>query len=309
MHPDGDAIGSMIGLGLALREMGKETVILAAQPLPSLYEFLPGSNLVVTPREVPAEKRFDCGVILDCTSLDRLNNETVTVFDRCQSLINIDHHISNSYFGAVNIVEPEASSTGELIFRILSALGIRISPAAATNLYTALVADTGSFQYQNATFQCHQVASSLLKLGADQNRVQRSLNEQKTLASIRLLEKGLATLAFDPESHLAWMTIPRHLFVETECRIEDSEDFINYPKSIAGVEIGILFKEIAENEIRVGFRSKSVADVNLLAGQFGGGGHERAAGCTVKGPLTEVEALVIKAARDYLHKELYGEAT
>lgn len=309
MHPDGDAIGCMIGMGLALKDIGKEVVVVSPQPIPPLYHFLPGSDLVVVSGERLQGYRFNCGIVLDCTGLERLSKETVRVFGCCETLINIDHHISNAYFGDVNIVDPEAAATGEILFQMLSALGIRISPEVATNLYTALVTDTGSFQYQNASSRCHLVASSLMERGADHNRVQQCLNEQRTLASIRLLEKGLSTLTVDQGGQIAWMAIPRHWFVETGCKMEDSEDFINYPKSIAGVEIGILFKEIDDHEVRVGFRSKRFADVNFLAGGFGGGGHERAAGCTVRDTLSEAKALVINAARDYLQKKQCEEAS
>ncbi|MGD0152218.1 MAG: bifunctional oligoribonuclease/PAP phosphatase NrnA [Thermacetogeniaceae bacterium] len=302
MHPDGDAIGSMIGLGLALRDMGKNVAVIASQPLLPSYHFLPGSEMVSTPEGVHG-KRFDCGIVLDCTSLDRLPEEVGKLFDQCETLINIDHHVSNAFFGAVNIVDSSASATAEILYQVLSALEIGISPDVATNLYTALVTDTGSFRYQNTTHRCHLVASLLLEHGADHNKVQQRLNEQRTLASIRLLQKGLSTLVLDREGQIAWMTISRLFCLETGCQMEESEDYINYPKSIAGVEIAILFKEIDDHEVRVGFRSKNFADVDALAGRFGGGGHIRAAGCTVKGTLQEVEALVIDAARGYLQKK------
>jgi phosphoesterase RecJ-like protein len=184
----------------------------------------------------------------------------------------------------------------------MSDLGIGISPEVATNLYTAIVTDSGSFRHENTTPRCHLVASMLLELGADHSKVQQCLNEQKTLSGIRLLEKGLSTLSIEQGGKIAWMSLPRYFFEETGCTLEDSDDFINYPKSIAGIEVGILFKEIEDDEIRVGFRSKGFADVNLLAGSFGGGGHERAAGCTIRGTLPDVVALVVEAAREYLHQ-------
>ena len=143
----------------------------------------------------------------------------------------------------------------------------------------------------------------LLELGADHRNVQQCLNEQKSLSSLRLLEKGLSTLTLEQGGQIAWMSLPWQFLEETGSSLEDSEDFVNYPKSIAGVEVGILFKEIDDGEIRVGLRSKNIADVNLLAARFGGGGHEKAAGCTVRGTLPEVEALVVGAAREYLRSQ------
>ena len=123
------------------------------------------------------------------------------------------------------------------------------------------------------------------------------------------MEKGLSTLTLEQDGQIAWIALTRRLFEETGCGLEESENFINYPKSIAGVEVGILFKEIDDHEIRVGFRSKSFADVNFLAGRFGGGGHERAAGCTVRGTLPEVEALVIRATKAYLDERREADCT
>jgi phosphoesterase RecJ-like protein len=245
-------------------------------------------------------KRFAYGIVLDCASLDRAGKEMAGILENCDSLINIDHHISNTGFGAINIVDAGASATGEILYRIMDSLGIKISPDVATNLYAAIVTDTGSFQYQNATSRCHLAASMLLDLGANHRNVQQCLNEQKNLSSIRLLEKGLSTLTLEQDGRIAWMSLPRRFFEETGCNLDDSEDFVNYPKSIAGVEVGILFKEVDDGVIRIGLRSKNIADVNILAGRFGGGGHERAAGCTVRGTLQEVEALVVGAARDFL---------
>jgi phosphoesterase RecJ-like protein len=309
-HADGDAVGSCVGLCLALWEMGKQAAVILAQPLPASYRFLPGSEQVLTDAPGADEltgKRFACGVVLDCTSLERTGKETIAILKRCGSLVNIDHHISNTGFGTINIVDTGASATGEILYRIIDSLGIKISPSVATNLYAAIVTDTGSFRYQNTTARCYKTASALLELGADHLQVQQCLNEKKKLSIMRLLEKGLSTLTLEPDGRIAWMSLARHFYEETGCQLEDSEDFINYPKSISGVEVAILFKEIGDGEIRVGFRSKNFADVNFLAGRFGGGGHERAAGCTVKGALPEVVSLVVSAAREYLNERLANE--
>jgi phosphoesterase RecJ-like protein len=308
IHPDGDAAGSAIGLCLALRDLNRDATIILAQPLLPSYLFLPGSGLVVAASAGGDDqgstqlqgKGFTLGIVLDCTSLDRAGKEMAGILESCDSLINIDHHISNTGFGAINIVDAEASATGEILFRILDSLDIRISPDVATNLYTAIVTDTGSFQYQNATSRCHLTASKLLDLGANHCHVQQCLNEQKNLSSIRLLEKGLSSLTLEQDGRIAWMSLSRGYFQETGCSLGESEGFVNYPKSIAGVEVGILFKEIDAGVVRVGLRSKNVADVNALAARFGGGGHERAAGCTVMGTLQEVESLVVGAAKKYL---------
>ena len=173
-HPDGDAIGSVIGLGLALRDLDKDVAIILEEPLPDSYRFLPGSGIVLAGgRSVVDLPRFACGIVLDCTSLERVGKEVAKILERCESLINIDHHISNTRFGAVNVVDAEASATGEILYLLMSGLDIRISPEVATNLYTAIVTDTGFFQFQNTTSRCHLTASMLLELGADHRQVQQ----------------------------------------------------------------------------------------------------------------------------------------
>lgn len=304
-HPDGDAVGSAIGLGLALKGWGKEVAVVAAEPLSHLYHFLPGSDLVQTPQAFH-RNYCECGVVLDCTSAERLSGEIREVLEGCTNLVNIDHHVSNTYFASINIVDVVAAATGEMLYQILTALGVGISPDVATNLYAALVTDTGYFRYQNTTPGCHLTASSLLKNGADYLNVHQCLNEQRTMASLHLLEKCLSTLKIDRDGLLAWMVVPKRFFLETETGIDDSDDFINYPKSIAGVEVGILFKEVDDQEIRVGFRSKRWLDVNALAALFGGGGHERAAGCTVRGTLAEAEQLVVETTRQLIEKKRCG---
>jgi phosphoesterase RecJ-like protein len=314
IRPDGDAVGSVIAAGLALRDMGKNVAMVIEHALQPSYRFLPGSELLLTadgistapaPGGCPAteelrNRHFTCGIVLDCTGLERTGECVQGILNQCEFLINIDHHISNNGFGAVNIIDAEASATGEILYRVMSGLGIPISPDVATNLYTAIVTDSGSFRYPNATSRCHQVASELLELGADHCRVQQCLNEQKSFSSLRLLEKGLSTLTLEQDGQIAWIALSRHFYEETGCGIGDSDEIINYPRSIAGVEVGILFKEVEAGEVRIGFRSKNLVDVNLLAGRFGGGGHERAAGCTVKGSLPEVEAIVVAATKEYL---------
>jgi phosphoesterase RecJ-like protein len=309
-HPDGDAVGSCVGLGLALRGLGKEAAVVLERPVPASYRFLPGSGQVLTAADGMTSlqgRRFACGVVLDCTSLERTGQETIPVLQSCDCLVSIDHHISNTGFGDINILDTAASATGEILHRIMDGLGIKISPDVATNLYTAIVTDTGSFRYQNTTPRCHLAAAALLDLGADHRQVQQCLYEEKKLSIIRLLEKGLSTLTLDPEGRIAWMSLTQRFYEEAGCQLEDSEDFVNYPKSIAGVEIAILFKEIGDGEIRVGFRSKNIADVNHLAGGFGGGGHQRAAGCTIKGALQDVVPLVVSASRKYLTERLVHE--
>ncbi len=307
LHPDGDAVGSLLGLGLALKSLGKRVVeLISPHPISEHYQFLPGSEFIQLPGNL-TKQRFDVGIVLDCTELNRAGKELEKILRNCENVVNIDHHISNKNFGNVNIVDPGAAATGEVIVDILKEMEIQITPDVATNLYVALITDTGSFQYQNTTPKSYRTAAFLLEHGAAQGQIQQFLNEHRSLTSLRLLEKSLGTLSISENGLTAWMTVSQKFLHELGGKIEDCEGFINYPKSLVGVEVGILFKELNNNEIKVGFRSKNFLDVNQLAACFGGGGHERAAGCTIWGPLKEVERKVIQTTEKFLTQSRKGK--
>lgn len=301
LNPDGDAVGSLLGLSLALQFLGKEVKLICPHPVPSIYQFLPGTEFVQSPKTLE-KKSFEVGIILDCTELERTGKDLVPVLKLCKNLVNIDHHVSNKIFGTVNFVDPEAAATGELICEILETIKVPISPEVASNLYVALLTDTGSFQFTNTTPRSHRTAARLLEYGAAQEQIQQFIFEHRSLTSLNLLEKSLSTLSISKNRKVAWMTIPQKFFLDVGGKIEDCEGFINYPKSLAGVEVGILFKELDSNEIKVSFRSKNFVDVNRLATFFGGGGHERAAGCTIWGHLKEVESKVVKITEIFLER-------
>lgn len=301
LNSDGDAVGSLLGLGLALFNSGKDVVMVLPGPVPAAYRFLPGCELVQIPSMVH-ERAFETGIVLDCTDISRTGEDLAEVLRGAGNLVNIDHHVSNQHFGDINLVDPGAAATGEIVLDLLLVMRTPVTSDIATNLYTALITDTGSFQHQNTTSRCHRSAALLLDCGADHMLVHNCLYEQRSLNSLRLLKAGLETLSLDKEGRIAWMSISREVLLSSGCLVEDCDGIIDYTKSLQGVEVGILFKEVNPGEIKVSFRSKNYLDVNQLAACFGGGGHERAAGCTIKGSLKDVETLVVKATEDLLAK-------
>lgn len=301
IHADGDAFGSLLALGLALLNCGKKAVMIHAEPVPDSYRFLPGAGQVRLVQDLKEEK-FEVGIALDCTSLSRAG-DAEQVLKKAECIINIDHHISNEYFGQFNMVDTKAAATGEMVCNLLVKGGFTITPDIATDLYTAIITDTGSFRHQNTTANCFRTAAYLLECGAAHNLIQHYLYEQRSLESLRFLVNVLQTLTLNKNGMIAWMSIPKDLITEED----NSEGLIDYAKSLKGVEVAILFKELDSGEIKVSFRSKSFADVNQLAAHFGGGGHERAAGCSIKGNLKEVEQLVIRKTEEYLAKRRAAE--
>ncbi|MGI6406922.1 MAG: DHH family phosphoesterase [Syntrophaceticus sp.] len=306
LNPDGDALGSLTGLGLALSKTGKNVVMIMPNPIPAAFQFMPGVQQIK--KEVDQSAGFDMAIAVDCTDLNRVGEQVRDVFLHTENIANIDHHISNRFFGNINIVDPQAAATGEIISDILQKSKIPITPDIATNLYTALVTDTGSFRQQNTTAKSLRTAAFLLDCGAQYRVIQQNLYEQRSLESLRLLVSGLQSISLNESGTIAWMTITQKSLLDSGAAVEDSEGMIEYVKSLKGVEVGILFKEADNGEIKVSFRSKNYLDVNQLASYFEGGGHERAAGCTISGEIKEVEHLVIQKTEEELYDKYCGGA-
>jgi len=294
--PDGDAIGSILALGLALDSLEYNVQLINPDGVPKIYTFLPGSDLI--------RSRFlyipETVIFLDCSDIKRIGNLRNFVA-KAKRIINIDHHVSNTFFGDINYVDTKASATGEIIYHLINTLKGDLDTEIATCIYTAIVTDTGSFQYENTTIKTHLITADLLAHGVDLGTVRRFLWESTSLKSIKLLTEILKTLEIDDTSQIAWIYLPYKVFQKFGANPEYVEGMVNYPKSIEGVEIGIFFKEIEPGKIKVGLRSKTKVDVNKLAQKFGGGGHKRAAGCTVEAPLEEAVKIVVEEAKKFFH--------
>ncbi|NPV25972.1 MAG: bifunctional oligoribonuclease/PAP phosphatase NrnA [Firmicutes bacterium] len=298
--PDGDSIGSMLALGLAMEKINKKVVMAANAPIPDVYRFLAGSQKVRLPVEVVDIPPV--AVILDCTEEERVGDKLLDLIRPIPVKINIDHHISNTGFGEYRWVDPAAAATGELIFTLLKTMDVPLDPPIATAIYTALVMDTGSFQYSNTTDQTHRIAAELLLQGADLDGVREYLFETQPVVVLRLLAEVLSSLQLSEDGWVAWMVVTRENVESLGVSSEHFEGIVNYPKSVAGVEVGLLFRELEPGKIKVSLRSKRLVDVNKLAARFGGGGHQRAAGCIVIGSLAEVVQQVVAAAREAVAK-------
>jgi phosphoesterase RecJ-like protein len=295
--PEGDAIGATLGACLALREAGKQTGAYNADPLPPGLGALPGVEHLVVGGSIPPT--YGCYLVLDTSDLER----TGGLLDGRAAdapVLNVDHHAGNTRFGTVNWIDPEASSAGEMVYRALRHGGFPITPPVATNLYAAILTDTGSFRYANTTPRALQAAADLVACGARPEEIARGLYRNRDPREWRLLSEVLAGLTLSPDGRLAWIQITRAALGRAGLGLEAAEDFIRYPRSLAGVQIALAFKEVSENEVRVSLRSDGDLDVARLAGQFGGGGHRNAAGCTLAGGLSAVRAGMLAAAAAYL---------
>ncbi|MEW6540141.1 MAG: bifunctional oligoribonuclease/PAP phosphatase NrnA [Bacillota bacterium] len=304
--PDGDSVGSTLALGLMLEQLGKKVRMVSQDPIPPMYRFLPGVAQIRVGTVPDAD--YDCLVTLDCSSPERLGTDIKPLLSRPGlRVVNIDHHISTGRYGDLNHIDPAAAAVGEIVFDLAEPLGVEISPEVSVCLYVAIATDTGSFRYENTTAGTHRRIARLIEMGLDAAAVNTRIFDEKPLAAIRLLHRVLGTLALSAGGRIAWLKLTRAMEAESG-EEADVEDLINYARRISGVEVGILFRELPEGQIKVGFRSKRAVDVAALAAVFGGGGHPRAAGCRLAGELAEAERLVLGATEKVVAEALDGRS-
>jgi len=219
-------------------------------------------------------------------------------------IVNIDHHITNKQFGQINWVEPDASATAEMIAVLLGDMRVPLTKDIALCLYTALMTETGSFRYSNTTPAVFRLAAELADLGVQPAWVSQKIYERNTVSRLKLLGALLERMALNADRTVAWVTIPAELFERTGTTAEDAEDFVNYPRSLAETEVAILMRDAEPGHVKVSFRASGDVDVAAIAAQFGGGGHRKAAGCTVAGALAAVQPRVLEAAERAVRQTL-----
>jgi phosphoesterase RecJ-like protein len=293
--PDGDAIGSTLALANVLREMGKDVVAYNRDRAPLEYAFLPGFDTVVN--DVATSQSFDVGFVLDAGDLERAGS---WIRECCQTLVNVDHHPYSEDFGDIYYVDTEACSTGVLIYRLLQAANHPISNDVATCIYTTILSDTGSFRYSNANPEAFQVAGEMVVLGVDPWSIASGLYESQEFVRLRLLALALPTLRLSSCGLYASISVSLDMYAEADANEEATDRFINYPRSIRGVEVAIFFRQLTSNSFKVGFRSKGNVDVGALARAMNGGGHHNAAGATVDGSLESVQGWVYERVAELL---------
>ena len=297
-NPDGDAIGSELALAELADRIGVGAVIVNRDPTPANLALLPGADRIVVadtlPEDFPGD--FDLVITVECPGLDRTGFEGLTRLP----ILNIDHHPANPGYGVVNYLDEVSPAVGEMVWRMYGEIGIVPTPAAATNLYTALSTDTGDFKYSNATEQAFRTAAEMVDCGAEPAEVAEMVNGNRSEASVRLLGEVLRSLRIEYGGRLAVMTADEEAFRRAQAGPEDTEEIVNIPRSIAGVEVVVFLKQNEPGLVRVSFRSRGTFDVRAVAAGFGGGGHHNAAGCTISGDLEDAKRRVTTALADAL---------
>ena len=297
VRPDGDCIGSQLGLALALKNAGKKVVCWNEHPVPAKLTFLDPKKMFALPR--PGRK-FDCVIATDCASFERLGKVKDCIAAR-KFFINIDHHASNTRYADLNWVSSREPSTGELIYRLLRAARWPITKPIADCLFTAVSTDTGSFQYPSTTPATFHVASHLVESGADLGKISQEVYESYPLARVQLLRHVYNKFRLVHDARTAWFWLKKRDYARTGAQPDDSEGLIDHVRAIQGVVVACLFEEMDSGQTRISLRSKSDdVNVNEIAAQFGGGGHRAAAGARIAGPASSVQRRVIAAIKKSL---------
>jgi len=294
VNPDGDAIGSELGLARLLRGLGKGAVVWNRDPTPALYRPLPGSERIHVGEEPPAgfPDMFDAVIVLECPSPDRTGLEKQLAE---RPVINIDHHLGNQCYGVINWVDSAAPAVGEMVYRLAQGLKVSLEPEVASCLYLTLVTDTGGFRFSNATAAAFAAAATLVREGAHPEQVSQWLYESQPLAVVRLLGEMLQTLQTHKGGRVATGRLTREMFARVGASPGDSEGLIDHLRSIAGVDAVALIRELEDGSHKVSLRSRGEVDVEKIARHHGGGGHRNAAGFTLKGDGEEIRGQVAAA--------------
>ena len=298
IRPDGDCIGSQLGLALALRNEGKKVTIWNQDAIPLKYKFLVGDGLIEKPKR---GEKFDCVIATDCASFERLGKAGECVGER-KIFINIDHHESNTRYADVNWVSPREPSTGELIFRLMKVARWPITRPIADQLFTAISTDTGSFQYPTTRPGTLHASAELVTRGANLAKICDEVYQSYPLSRAKLLQHVYSKFRLTAGDRIAWFWLKKKDFARTGAESDDTEGLIDHIRAIEPVVVACVFEEIEPELTRISLRSKSAAvNVSEICGQFGGGGHPAAAGVRIPGKPLSVQRKVIAAVKRALN--------
>lgn len=302
--PDGDALGSLIAIGLSLDLMNKRTTIFNESPIPAVYRFLPSVERIG--RKIHNIGAYDTAIVLDCGSLERIGPAARLLKKRKYSgtpaIINIDHHITNTWFGDLQLIDTGACATCEIVYRLIKKLKTPINKDIATSIYTGILTDTGSFRFSNTNSAAFAICHEMVALGVEPYHVAKHVYGTYSLERIKLLNLALDSIEISENGKLSMMTITRDMFEETGTKPEDVDGLINYARLIADVRIAVLIQEnqnggngqsggqSGKNNFHVSLRSDGSVDVATIAADFGGGGHKSAAGFNIECKMSDLKS-------------------
>lgn len=278
-----------------MRTAGKHAWVVIPPPLPEMYAFLPGFEQIDV--EPPAGADPELVFFFDSGNLERSGSSVKQIASHA-TIVNIDHHPSNSRFGDINVIEPEAAAVGQMVMEMLDHFEYAITPTIAINLYVALLTDTGGFRHENTTPRALEDAARLARLGADPGHIATQVYKMRPETTLKLSALALATMRIELEGRLTWAKVTRRMLREAAAVMAESEGIIDTLNSIAGLELAILFKEVSSDLTKISVRSRGAVDAAALCASFGGGGHIRAAGAEIEKPMDEAVQMVLSAAKE-----------
>ncbi len=294
---DGDALGSCLALGLALRKLSKSVDIVLEEKIPYIYDFLPGREM--TRVYGNDSGTYDVVVALDTGDMGRLGKRA-PLFEAAGITVNIDHHRTNSGFGFYNYVHTASSAVGEIVYRMIKKMGIDMDLDIATCLYVAITTDTGGFRFGNTTAVTHQIAGELINKGVQVAEISQRVFDAMSLEKLRLMGNAINTLELLEDGRVAYITVTDEIMQKVGAADEDCDGIVNLGRNVNGVEVAVMFRQKDSGEIKLNFRSKAYVDVSAIAAAYGGGGHIRAAGCTVMEPLDAIKPRLLEDIRKAL---------
>ncbi|KAF0134359.1 MAG: phosphoesterase RecJ domain-containing protein [Candidatus Saganbacteria bacterium] len=285
IDPDGDTLGSMIGLAIILKRVGLDCVMYSQDGVPNTYKFLSHSDEVVN--KAP-KTEFDLLIAVDSSDISRIGEHKINA----KKIINIDHHPDNTNFGDINFVEL-LSAVAEQIYHIAIEFGVKIDEEIAEALYVSIITDTGNFKYSNTLPSTFYVAGELVNAGANPFKLANQVYENQSVSSFKLLAKALESMEVVKNSKVAYSVITHQMIVDVQARGDDFVGIIDHLRSLKNVEVAVLFREEEREKYKINFRSKGSVNVSKIAKELGGGGHVKASGCIVSGRLEEVKNKVL----------------
>lgn len=296
-NPDGDAIGSLLAMGMVLQRLGIDSVCYNESAIPAVYRFLPAVDTIH--RQLDPGEAFDAAVVLDCGALSRVGT-AVDRFAQIPVLINIDHHSTNTRFGTHQLVDIDACATCEIVYRLIAAMGLELDTAMATAIYTGILTDTGSFRFSNTNRAAFAIGEAMVAQGVNPSIVAQHVYGTYSLGRIKLLNLALDSIEISDDGHLSIMTVTRGMFADTGTQSEDADGLINYARRIQDVKVAALIRELENGDgakrrgqrFHVSLRSDGSVDVARIASEFGGGGHAGAAGFSVESSLTALKRTI-----------------
>ncbi|MCB1195784.1 DHH family phosphoesterase [bacterium] len=303
---DGDAVGSAVALDSYLKRCGKKSVIITQDPIPEVLRFIVNGNETYTADQknlAEIIKKCDVAFVVDVSKYDHVGEATWQLIQAfSKHVVCIDHHRCDEPLGDYAYIDTTASSVGILLYDLFTAYDPSlIDIPIASALYTTILTDTGNFKFSNTNPHAYKVAGELLQKNINHSAICQAIHENYSWSRFGLLYETLGTLTKEADGKIAWMKITQAALEKTHATFEDSDGFVDIPRTISHVEVSILFREIDNQTTRATFRSKNYVEVNKLAGGFGGGGHARAAGATLNCPIDEAVIKVINQTKGFLH--------